>query len=321
MKRWVLCVCFASLVAGCGDPLRDVERLAEVELQDTSETASAMELPEAAQDDRPLFERLLSKRETPDEEPLVEAVEGVENAPEMAAETVALAEPEDPKPRGLLGFLKPQASEKEPAQAGLEGLAEEGKVAPEAGVVAAAYSPEPKARETRARGGLFSRKKSAVLTGPDAQEIAPGTPLSFGQIARVCALPKSALGTEVDRSGKYRLYDSAKGTAAQRPYYITGFDDGCTRQITGALAMFGSASNHEFMRYGAPLKGKPYSETDKAYEKAKRDVCRANRGKPCGAQIGKLEKTTVFVTVYDQFVGAQNWHNILLHDGAVMAMN
>lgn len=343
MTRWLLCLFLVAVTAGCSDPLSKMTRLADVELQDEPDAASAVALPTAAEDDRPLFERLLSQPKDPVAEAVEEAVEGLESEAEVAADVVSdaplaegevleplgaeevLAAPQDEaKPRALFGFLKPKSDKKAPEDAAFEGLAEAEKITPEAEVLEASFTPEKTARvsrEPRTGGGLFSRKKAAVLTGPDTKEILPGTPLAFGEIARVCAIPKGAMGREVEQAGKYRLYDSAVGSTEQRPFYITGFDDGCPRQVTGALALFASAESHEMMRYGAPFAGKPYSETDMAYEKAKKAVCGVGKGKPCGAKMGQLEKTTAFITVYDRFVDARSWRNVLLHDGAVLAMN
>lgn len=315
MARWVLCGFLVGFAAGCSDPLSQMTRLADVELQDTTETASAVALPSAGEDNRPLFERLLGPPEDPVADAVAEAVQSLE------AEAT-LAEPK-PKPKqeqeqdaskrpSLFGLLTQKAKEV-PRQ-------EADTAAPETALVEASFAPETQAREPRKRGGLFSRQKATVLTGPDAKEIAPGTELAFGEIARVCALPKAAMGREVERAGTYKLYDSAAGSKTARAFYITGFEDGCPRQVTGAMALFGSASSHEAMRYGAPFEGKPYSDTDKAYEAAKKQTCGVSKGKPCGAKLAALEKTTVFLTIYDQFVDARSWHNVLLHEGAVLAM-
>ena len=316
MTRWLLFLFLGAVTAGCSDPLSKMTRLTDVELQESSDAASAVALPSAAEDDRPLFERLLSTPDDPVADAVEEAVQSLEEAADAAlSEERALTAPvpEESEPRRLLGFLKPKSDNKPSREDGTD-------TAPDAEVLEASFTPETETRAPRRAGGLFSRKKAAVLTGPDAQEIAPGTPLAFGEIARVCALPKADMGRQVETAGKYRLYDSAVGSTEQRPFYVTGFDDGCTRQVTGALALFASAESHERMRYGAPFKGQPYSDTDKAYEAAKKDICGVGKGKPCGAKMGQLEKTTAFITVYDRFVDARSWHNVLLHDGAVLAM-
>jgi hypothetical protein len=65
----------------------------------------------------------------------------------------------------------------------------------------------------------------------------------------------------------------------------------------------------------------PYSDTDKAYETLKSRICKVPRRKPCGSRIGRLEKDTVFVSVYERFGSNAHWKNLLLHDGAVLALD
>ncbi len=353
MRKFVIGFGLMSVLAACSDPLADVPKFADVELQDTSVQVDAVAVPVDASDTRPLFQRLLGKKEAPVvEAPAVETP--AESATETTAETttrtsdapatqdeaiaaaVAEAAPvsapaptEDPKSK-LFGFLKPKA-QKEPA---LAELADPEKIAPakEATIVQASLQAEPEAnpsvtaeKERSAFKGLFGKRKAAALTGPDAALVEPGIALPFGVIARVCKLKKSEMGREVERSsdgkGKFRLYDSAPGNTAMHTYYITGFDDGCPRQVTAALAMFGDVARHEFLRYGEHSKGQSWSETDTSYEKIKRKVCKVGKGKPCGSNLAKLEKSTSFLTVYSAFVGAPTWRNILLHDGSVVAMN
>ena len=348
MRKFVISFGLMSLLAACSDPLADVPKYADVELQDTSVQVDAVAVPADTNDTRPLFQRLLDKKEAPvaeatvaaqaDAFPAAEAVETGETAatqPATQDEAIAAAVAEaaapvvEEKPK-VFGFLKPKASK----QAATEGLADPAKIAPtdEAQVVQASLTVEPEAnprvkaeKEGRAFKGLFGQRKAARLTGPDAQLVEPGTALPYGVIARVCKIKKSEMGREVERSsdgkGKFRLYDSAPGTTGMHAYYITGFDDGCPRQVTAALAMFGDVARHEFLRYGPHSKGQEWSETDASYEQIKRKVCKVGKGKPCGAKLEKLEKSTSFVTVYSTFVGSPSWRNILLHDGSVMAMN
>ena len=84
-------------------------------------------------------------------------------------------------------------------------MAEVETLASGAEVVEASVTLGTEEREPRRGGGKFSRKKAAVLTGPDAQEIAPGTPLAFGEIARVCPLPNAEVGQTGGTAGKDRL--------------------------------------------------------------------------------------------------------------------
>ena len=59
--------------------------------------------------------------------------------------------------------------------------------------------------------------------------------------------------------------------------------------------MFGAPSMHEQLRYGQPSEEYPYSDTDKAYEKIKSQICRVGKRKPCGSAISRLERDTVFI--------------------------
>lgn len=332
----------AGLLAGCGDPLRDVERIDAVALPEDAAEATALAEPEAA--DRPLLARLFGARgsaprqaDTPDPgddtpagmraEARADTTSDISEAEEAPAAAQGSAPPAR-KRRGLLSLLMPDRSTPAP-----RGMAEAEKITPgaeEAVVAKASLAPKGSDRAgkedgTGLFGGLFSQRKAARLTGPDAREIAPGTRLAFGQIARVCEIGRSEMGREVARSGggkgKYRLHDSFPDSTAMRPFYITGFDDGCPRTVTAALAIFGSPSHYEALRVSGAKKGRDRGAADRAYDKARRKLCQARIGRDCGAQAGELERETAFLTVYDRFGTARNWRDILLHDGAVLAMD
>lgn len=121
------------------------------------------------------------------------------------------------------------------------------------------------------------------------------------------------------RRPKYRIYDTKPGSVGRRSFYITGFPDGCARQFTAALAMFGSPALHELMRYGPGGDALPYAKTDAAYDKIKRRVCNVGKRRPCGASISKLERGTAFVSIYERYEVNSRWAEVLLHDGAVLA--
>ena len=74
---------------------------------------------------------------------------------------------------------------------------------------------------------------------------------------------------------------------------MTWSDDNYARTFTAALALFGSPTMHEQLRYGLPSKVQPYSLTDKAYEGIKRSVCGVGKNNACGAKINKLKKHCV----------------------------
>ncbi len=113
---------------------------------------------------------------------------------------------------------------------------------------------------------------------------ATGEPLPFGEVRVACGVKGKALGTEVARypskgAGKWRLYDSDTSNSGPRTHYVTGFKDGCPRQVTAALGVFGGAVMHETLRYGSGRR--TYSATDTAYEALKAPTCGTGPGTPC----------------------------------------
>lgn len=203
--------------------------------------------------------------------------------------------------------------------------------APDDGAALEAADPEAPATGG-AGGGFLSRLLGGEAAGrprtdgaAEVQDIAFGDRLAYGTIGRLCDVPDRRLGREIarfpERRPMYRLYDSDPGNTAPHAFYITGFSDGCVRQFTAALAMFGAPSTHEFLRYGQPAEVQPFSATDEAYESLKRQVCGARRGQPCGPRIGRLERNTAFVSIYERFGVNPTWKNLLLHDGEVLAVD
>ncbi|MCL3881046.1 hypothetical protein [Marivita sp. GX14005] len=180
--------------------------------------------------------------------------------------------------------------------------------------------------------GFLGRAAQAAKAEPDDGAIAPGAAdarivdlgarLPYGELARVCGVGPRQLGTRVDRypegRGVYTLYDSEPGNTAPHTFYVTGFEDGCARQFTAAMSMFGSPQTHEQLRYGLPSQVQPYSKTDAAYEKIKAKICRAPKGKPCGSAMRRLSRDTVFLSVYERFGSNPAWKTILLHDGRIV---
>lgn len=143
-------------------------------------------------------------------------------------------------------------------------------------------------------------------------------------MARACEVKGRALGQVVDRMPErgrgFRLHDTAPGSTAPRDFYLTGFDDGCARQFTAALALLGQPAMHELVRYDPMRNAVPYSSVDSAYERVKRRVCGARRGEPCGDnKIAALERNTAFITIYETFGSSGNRTEILLHQGEVLA--
>lgn len=334
MRKVIIGMTLVLLASGCGDPLRDVPRLADVPVEAEAGQADVL-------------------------------------ATSADTETLPAAPVSDTAPkRGLLGFLKgkadavrtpaadaAQAPVGDAAQATAAVAAEDGAATDEAvadDLADVGSSPDDaevvvvEAEEQPRRRGLFGlgggggndvqlaaattsgaprvNRRAAPRPGaPDAREIAFGTTLPYGQIARVCGVPGAKLGpvtqTWPERGRGYELHDSAPGSTGAHTFYMTGFKDGCARQFTAALVIFGSPESWEQIHYGPAGESLPVLATDKAYEGVKSKVCRVGKGKPCGSRMRALEKDTVFVSVYERFEDNTRWKNILLHDGEVVAMD
>jgi len=210
------------------------------------------------------------------------------------------------------------------ADAAPNGATDAAAVAQDQDTQTAALAPEPK--PAPAKRGLFGKRRAAKQadaprTGPDARDVPYGTIVPFGVVARVCEAKGQNLGKRVEKAPArgFALHDSALGTAGARTWYITGFADGCPRQLTGANVLIGSADLYETLHYGPGGKNLPYGETDKAYEQIKRKVCGARKGKPCGSKIGEMEKSTFFVSAYERFGNSSRWSELVIHDGTVVA--
>lgn len=162
---------------------------------------------------------------------------------------------------------------------------------------------------------------TAPRTGPDAQLIAFGESVAYGEIATICNVPRGNLGTMVANVGGFKIYDSTPNATTLRPHYITGFDDGCARQFTAALSLTGDVGTHEVVRYLPANRNRPYSSTDNAYEAIKASFCRVSHGTPCGGRLDALAQNTTFVTAYERFGAHPRWVEILLHDGEVKAID
>lgn len=318
MIRFAAILIAGSLLVGCAeDPMRDVPRLSDTDVSESEIRAAlrgdvdapAEEVSAAAEPQRTgFFGRLfrgasdaaadapevVSDEPVTETESIPEATNIVTTEAETPAPVVA-----DPPRRGLLGFLSRAAQS---AQV-------------EEGTQVAAAPPQTQSDAAPVRGGPSP-------DAPDYRIVPMGTVLPYGVLARVCDVPDRKLGKRVERyperGNAYAIYDSEPGNTAAHTFFVTGFDDGCARQFTAALAMFGSPQTHEQLRYGLPSKVQPYSSTDAAYETLKSRICRVGKGKPCGSSMSRLARNTAFVSVYERFGSNPVWKTILLHDGEVI---
>ncbi|WP_425038339.1 hypothetical protein [Primorskyibacter sp. S187A] len=369
----------AAVLAGCADPMSDVQTLDDVELAQDVDRA---ELGGTTSPDEPILrpgllgalfgggaaqgeqteaiDAAVTSALAPEEVPALPEntaetaeTEALSQSTEDKVENEATAAPQEvaaAAPRGrfrLFGglFDAPAApaskAQTEQAEAAPEPAADEiepsepstemQQAALDAPATETPATKTPTATPRQAGFRLFGlgRRSGAGSGGSDpssateAADVTPGAPLSFGAVGRVCEVRGKALGREVERfpekRSAYTLYDTAPGSTEARAFYITGFSDGCARQVTAANVIFGAPSMHERLRYGLPADTLPASRTDEAYKTLKAKVCGVRRNQPCGARIDKLEANTVFVTMYQSFTGNRNWSNLLLHDGALYA--
>jgi hypothetical protein len=319
LKNLVVIVSLAGLAA-CGDPLAKLDRVSDLELTSTDPVASA--LPSDAEITREGFFGTQVANPVQDAAPVAE---------------VQTSQPEPEPKRGLLGFFKPKdpvpeasvATDTDSADAddavnlALSGAEQDSDAASPASpgaVKLASLEPEsvPKRR------GLFGRSVPSALVSTqsdDVTDVAYGTVLPFGVIARDCEARRKPLGRKIESASArgYKLYDSDPGTTGPRTYYITGFDDDCPRQLTAANVLLAAPSLYEQLHYGPTGGDLAYAETDKAYDKLKQKVCGVRKGKPCGNKMDRMDKSAFFVTSYARFDSNARWSEVLIHDGVVMA--
>ncbi len=193
------------------------------------------------------------------------------------------------------------------------------------GAAAPDAAPDTDAEGVEPAALVLPEEAEPVEAEAPRSDIAYGTVLPYGEVAKICGLTPRQMGKQVaqypEKRPKHRLYDGDPGNTELHSFYLTGFADGCARQFTAALAMFGSVEMHEQLRYGLPAEVQPYSDTDKAYERLKRKICGKPKRKPCGGQIGKLARDTVFLSIYERFDGSARWSNLLLHRGELVAQD
>lgn len=157
-----------------------------------------------------------------------------------------------------------------------------------------------------------------------ASTVARGVTLPFGTLGVTCETPKKDMGKRVDqfpREGRavWQLYDTNPTSTTPRTQYITGFKDGCARQVTASLVVFGAPSLHEVHRYSKARAKATWSKADTKYEALKSKLCGVGRKSPCPSnKLGALEKDMAFVSVYKRFGDTDDWMELLLHKGKVV---
>ena len=186
----------------------------------------------------------------------------------------------------------------------------------EEGTAAAAIPAEDERGEAPL---LLSRIFSGTLdAGNDFAPAAESGPVAFGEARPACGLDAAQLGTAVAQQSGYVLHDPTPGETGLHRQYVTGFADGCPREVMAALGVFGDVGTHEVIRYGDGATD-GWSPADTAYEELKARVCRVNSGQPCGGRIDRLARETAFLTLYAAFGDTGQHAELLLHDGTVLA--
>ena len=349
---WRVAPALVSLIvlSACGNPLRDVDRLSNVDMT-VAEAANIAVDPDAeAATGGPGFLGRLLGRSAPDAgmtPPATEATDiadvpadarsatqnGAEDGVELAAaNTMQVAPPQER--RGLLGLFggrsggaaDPGAEASDPAVAlGPEPATEDGTLADPgltgdgSPTIAESAAPSPRRSPFDFLRAARVENTPTNATGPDAARVAPGEAVPFGSLATNCDVTRRELGRRVTRQSGFEIWDTDPASTVPRTHYITGFSDNCARQFSGALVIFGDVGTHEIVRYSEVNIDLPWSDVDNAYEDIKRQVCRVNRRQPCGDRLEQLGAQTAFVTVYETFGSAPEWFDILLYDGTVRA--
>ena len=153
--------------------------------------------------------------------------------------------------------------------------------------------------------------------GASGTDVPAGTVMPFGQVGRVCDLPRSQRGTRIERIAGFEVWDTVPGSTEPRSHYITGFSDGCARVVTGALIVPGDLTLYESVRF--MTEGMPFQtgQTDQAYDEIKARLCGVRASQPCGPRLSRIERNTGFLSVYDRFRSSGTWLELLLHDGII----
>lgn len=213
--------------------------------------------------------------------------------------SVALAERQAEQSGGLRGFWALFGGGNETAPEGEQKSAAEAPAAQQA-APEAAKSP-----------GFFARLFGGGAAATSGEDLLP----------RACDLSRSQRGRRIASRAGFTLYDSFPHSTAPRPFYVTGFRDGCARQITAALVMFGEAGVYQTGQLYA-RRGRRSDGFDRAFESLKSRICRVGRGQACGgAQQARFDRAVAMLTAYPRFESSPGGTNILLHDRKVVALS
>lgn len=323
MRQVILATALLALPA-CGDPLAGLTRITEVDMAPGETTAQAFPSDEDAAGGNILLTDAAQTGADGSEPPLAQ-----ERPPS------AMAAPAPPRRGGFLGLFRRSGTAPAPEQ-GTEDAAVASALrdanaredAADGTVEIASLDrelPDAVAAPPPRRGllGLLSPGGAGrkPLTGSEVTDVRFRTELPYGAVARVCEARGQGLGRKIEAAPVrgYKIYDSNPDVDRPRTWYITGFPDGCPRQITAANVILAAPSFYEQLRYGPAGAHLAYGATDKAYEKLKRRICGTGKGKPCGSKIKQLDRSTFFVTSYARMDENAQWSELLIHDGAVIA--
>lgn len=293
--RTLICAMIASFgLAACSNPLDDVERLSDIDIDEGMASAALAETPDDPDDPGgPLG--------------FLTGLFGGGQADDDIVEVAALGpiDPETGEP-----VEQPGGTDAIPGDDTMDNTLSEDAREPSGGGLFGFF-----------RNNLGQPSGDPSSDGPDSELIPPGLQLAYGEIGTVCGLSARDLGTRVESVAGFTLHDTAPGSRNLRTFYLTGFSDNCARQFTGAMVLFGDPLMHETIRYSSGTSGIPYNLTDEAYEEIKARVCRVGRGEPCGSAIDQLSRNMAFLTVYSRFGSSPQWAEILLYEDEVAAMD
>lgn len=246
------------------------------------------------------------------------------------ADVVATAEPARAGLGGFLSFLRPR----ETAEAAVVEAAAPAPEAFDARPETLGLEPTlPSEPETPAAprkglfGGLFAGLPKAGDAGAPATSSTASADqiLPFGTVGINCEVNVKRAAKKVDafpREGRatWTLHDTDPASTTPRTQFITGFADGCARQVTASLVMFGAPGLHEVHRYSAAMKGEPWSKVDKAYEATKVKICGVKKRTTCPAdKLSALELQVAFASVYKGFGASGGQLQMLLGEGRLLS--